>query len=54
MNWNDKSIISLEGEESNDGSLETIECNSNVLPSDVEDYLEALNKFSGVGYIQRI
>ena len=30
--------------------LETIEYNEDILPFDIEDYLEELNEFSGVGY----
>ena len=36
--WDDRSITSVEGEESDDGSIETIECNDDVLPFDIEDY----------------
>ena len=48
--WDDRSITSVEGEDSDDGSIETIECNDDVLPFDIEDCLEELHEFSGVGY----
>ena len=30
--------------------IETIECNDDVLPFDIEDYLEQLNEFTGEGH----
>ncbi len=35
--WNDRSITSVEGETYDDGSVETIDCNDDVLPFDIED-----------------
>ena len=35
-----KSFTSVEGEKPDDGSIETIECDDDVLPFDIEDYLE--------------
>ena len=49
--WDDRSITSVEGEESDDRSIETIECNDDVLPFDIKDSLEEWNEVSGVGYL---
>ncbi len=52
--WDDRSFTSVEGEESDDGSIEAIECNDDVLPFDIEGYLEELHELSGVGYSRSV
>ena len=46
-----RSFASVEGDESDDDSIESIECDDDAeLPFDIDDYLEELNESEDVAY----
>ena len=41
--WDSRSLASVEGDESDNDSIESIECDDDALPFDIEDYLVELD-----------